>query len=164
MRVQAVLVKLRGEWQIFVRRGTLPARRSYLVGHELAHWWLRYVGLDTALSGAEIERHCDRLGAALALPRRALLKALQAGGRESAVTELAQRLRTTQSLVLLRLAECVETPTALVEPRRVIIRGAHWGWPAAGELRRMVLRPEPGPGLRRVVITDEPKHTGLVVA
>jgi len=66
-----------------------------------------------------------------------------------------------QSLALLREGEVLGTPAALVEDRRILIRGEECGWPTEPELRRLAASRSPGPGVRKVLIRDEPGRLGL---
>lgn len=147
---------LRGEQIIAIRRWIPAARSRWLIGHEIAHWWFRRIGYQ----GEDIEARCDALGAALIAPRPAWQVVRRAVG--CGIRDLAEALGTTQSLTLLRTGECEGTPSALVEPQRVVVRGDPWGWPDESTVRRVAR--VGAPGVKRVKITDEMRRTGLMAA
>ena len=148
-----------GTWaggpQICIRHGTPGPRARWLTGHELAEWWYSRIGYR----GEDREARCDALGAALVVPRVAFVRARRSHGDDPIA--LAEALKTTQSLALLRLGECIGTPVVLDRPAGPIVRGAEYAWPPLPELRRELAR-EPRPGLRKVRITDEPRRTGVI--
>ncbi len=145
-----------GHQVIAVRKGIPGPRARWLIAHEVAHWWYARIGYR----GEDIETRCDALGAALIAPRPAWQTVRRAVG--CGIRELAGALATTQSLVLLRRGECDGVPAALVEPRRVLVRGETWGWPDEATVRRVAR--SGAPGVRRVRITDEWKRSGLMAA
>lgn len=147
---------MHGEHVIGVRRGIAAPRARWLIAHELGHWWHDRIGYR----GEDIEARCDALGAALIAPRPAWQHVRRAVG--CGIKDLAGALATTQSLVLLRRGECEGEPVALVQPRRVLVRGADWGWPDPDTMRRVAK--VGAPGVRRVRITDEWKRSGLMAA
>jgi len=155
MRSEAELVMVHGKPRIYVREGTLPARARWLACHELAHWWLRESRQEDPL---RLEMQCDVLGAILCAPGRAVSRAVREAGRDP--IRIAELLKTTQSLALLRLGETGHVPSALVEVRRSLLRGEAYRWPTKAQLRR-ALRQEID-GLKRVRITDERKRVGLL--
>lgn len=134
---EAALACVLGEPRIFVRRGTAPTRARWLAGHELAEWWYQRVGYR----GDDLEERCDALGAALVAPRPTVLAARRKLGDEPIA--IATELRTTQSLALLRLGECVRVPVFLKRQHHTIARGAAYVLPR---------HPEAHPGLRKVPI------------
>lgn len=147
LRQEACVARVGDAWRIVVSRRTLPARRAWLVGHEVAELHLRRCGY----AGSDIEERADALGAALVLPRAALRSAVRRHGHR--VHTLARELRTTQSLVLLRLGEVERRPVALVRRGLVTVRGAAHEW------SRDVVRT---PGTHPMPITDEPARVGLL--
>lgn len=149
MAPEATLARVAGEPRIFVRRGTQPQRARWLAGHELGEWWYQRLGYR----GDDLEERCDALGAALVAPRAAFLAARHRHGDEPIA--LAADLCTTQSLALLRLGECVRLPVFLRRAQHTIARGAAYVLPR---------NPERHPGLRKVVIDDEPKRVGFIAA
>ncbi len=136
-------------------RSTVPEDdEQFYVGHELAHLLLgRKHGEDS-----ELEAACDYLGAALMAPRPAVRELYRRHGWN--LRAIAREVVATQTWAALRLAETVGCPLAAVSPELVRVRGAEWGWPAASELRRHARRP--GPGLKKVRITDRPARTVLL--
>jgi hypothetical protein len=157
VRGKAHLSWFQDRWWIYVHRGIPLARLRFDVGHELGHWWYRRCGY----SGEDIELRCDALGAALVAPMP-LFRSVRK--RISTVVQVARAIGSTQSLALLRDGEVLGTPVALVQDRRVLVRGHEWGWPTEPELRRLASSRSPGPGLRKVTIRDEPNRVGVMVA
>lgn len=137
-------------WRVVVRRGVLPARARWLVGHELAELHFARVGYV----GSDIEARCDALGAALALPRRALGSIMRQHAHR--VHTIARLTRLTQSLVLLRIGEVSGRPVALLRAPAPTVRGAAFGWPR--KLSPIV------PGTHPLRITDEPQRVGLMAS
>ncbi len=125
------------------------------VGHELAHWYYRRTGY----SGNDLELRCDALSAALLAPMP-FFRSIRR--RIVDVPDVAQALGTTQSLAALREGEVLGTPTALVQPARIRIRGDEWGWPSEDELRRYAKAGHAA--LRKVRISDEPKRVVIVAS
>lgn len=156
MRAQAELVRIDSVWVPFVRRGTPAPKARFLVGHEIAHWFYRRIGYR----GLDLEARCDALGAALVVPRPVMLQVLERVGDD--VTKLAAKLKTTQSLALLRRSEVTERPGAIVRAAGPIVRGAPCTWPVPLELRRVERARHPD--LRKIPIRDEPLRVGVVAA
>jgi hypothetical protein len=130
IRGEGALARIGDDWRVYVAADVTAERARWVVGHELAHWWHR-----VHIRAPESERRCDALGAMLAAPRRAMLRAVRLEGH--AVTRLAVRLRVPQALALLRLGEIVERPVALVRPAP-IARGGPFPWPEnLGSARRL---------------------------
>jgi hypothetical protein len=147
---------VKGKPQIAIRAGIRPARRRWVIGHELAHWWYEIKGYNAP----DLERRCDALGAALLVPRKAYPRVVAKVGRSWKA--IAAALDTTQSLVVLRCGECEGTPAALVQPHRVIVRGAY-PWPDEEAIRALAER-RGGGRLRKIAIVDEPNRVALLAA
>ncbi len=147
-----------GEGQCIAIRRTVPDDEAqWYVGHELAHLLL---GKPHG-AGAEIEAACDHLGAALMAPRPAVLALHRALGFD--VSALATEVVATQTWAALRLGETLSIPLVTVGPIAVRVRGPEsWAWPDEPQLRRWAAG-RPGPGLRKVRVTDRPKRTILHV-
>lgn len=154
LRAPAALVVIAGHQQVVVRRGTPAARARWLVGHELAHWYYQRLGY----TGCDLEARCDAVGAALVAPRMCVLAARRAVGDRP--RELAAKLRTTQSLALLRVGEVTGEPVAVVRPAGALVRGDDWGWPELSYARAKRSR---WPGVRKVRL-DELPRVGLRVS
>lgn len=154
VRGQAHLSWYLDQWWIYVHAGIALPRLRFDIGHELAHWWYR----RCCYSGEDIELRCDALGAAIVAPMP-LYSAIRK--RTSRIVQIAHAIGVTQSLALLREGEVLGTPVALVQDRRVLVRGEEWGWPAELELRRLASVRSAVPGLRKVVIRDEARRVGL---
>lgn len=144
---------INGRARVFVRRGTSPARARWLVGHELAEIHLAARGY----SEPDIEHVCDAMGAALAVPRRAYLRARQIHG--DAHREIAIALGTTESVALLREGEATGRPVSVIRAAGAIVRGEPFVWPVRLELRRAKrARHE---SIERSAIRDEGDRVGL---
>ncbi len=149
---EAALVRVGDVYRVTVRRGLLPARARWLVGHELAEWhYLRVRYLE-----ADIEARCDALGACLVAPRASVLRAMRA---RDGVRSLARALNVTQSCALLRLGEVVRRPVVAHRPRGLTTRGAAFAWPEA--LARG--QPVRVRGARLVQLVDE-RRWGMLAA
>lgn len=119
--------------------------------HELAHMLLgKYDHLDP-----EVERDCDILAGALIACRPAVLALYRAHGMN--LRRIARAAVSTQTWAALRLGECLTMPLATVSPGIVRVRGPEgWVWPAEEQIRSWQRRP--GPGIRRIAVTDRPKR------
>jgi hypothetical protein len=147
LRQEACVARVGDAWRIVISRRASPARRAWLVGHEVAELHLRRCGYV----GSDIEERADALGAALVVPRAVLRAACRRHGHR--VHTLARELRMTQSLVLLRIGEVERRPVALLRRGLVTVRGAAHEWS-----RDVVRTPDTHP-LR---ITDEPSRVGVI--
>ncbi|HEY3237722.1 MAG TPA: ImmA/IrrE family metallo-endopeptidase [Polyangiaceae bacterium] len=158
LKKDAALAVVHGAPRIFVRSGLDLRRRNFAICHELAEWHLgeiRYCEPD-------VEQVADALAAALLAPRQLFLLALREDGVKFPL--LAARFAATQSCAALRFGETTNTPLVLVAPREVRVRGAPWGWPQTEEQLRKLAKLPPIPGMRRDVLSDEPKRVVLRVA
>jgi IrrE N-terminal-like domain len=156
IRTQATLARVKDSWRIFVRRGTPAPRSRWLACHELAHWWYRQL----RYSGEGIEARCDALGAALVAPRRAFRLLSRRLGHDHRA--LAAKIKSTESLALLRLAEVTGAPTVLIRAAGPIVRGEPFAWPVALHLR--AVRRVDHHAVERVDIHDEPSRVGIRAA
>lgn len=133
---------------IHLRRDLSPTQINHAVAHELGEWLLRIWGFH----GPQAEDLCGRIGAALCVPRPAFHLAHSELGEN--VSALAQAFTVSESLMALRIGECLGHPTALVTPRRVRTRGAEWHWPTnEHDWRALVKRPDAF-GMRRHPVRD----------
>jgi hypothetical protein len=144
-----------GRVRIGVRRN-LPAEYAlFFIGHELAHVVLEREGVE------DDEASCDYLGACFIAPRPAVHRLHRAFGFD--LTEIAARVRSTQTWAALRVGESESIPIAALSRVTVRVRGPEsWVWPDERELRRAARADEPGPGLRKVAITDGRGRMALV--
>jgi hypothetical protein len=114
-------------WVINVR-DTLNARQlNHAIAHELGEWFLRCKGYTEP----DVEELSGRVAAAICVPRPAFLAVYARLGDDLAA--LSEEFRVSQSLMALRVAECVGVPTALITRRVVRTRGAVWEWPPTRE-------------------------------
>jgi hypothetical protein len=145
-----------GERRVFVRRGTPGPRARFLIGHELAH----VVHDRAGYVGEDLERRCDALGAALAVPRRAYLRALSIA--DANIRKLAALLGTTESVAVLREGEVRGRPVAVVRRHGAIVRGDAFVWPVRLELQ--AAKRVRHVAVLRSAIRDEPDRVGLRAA
>lgn len=158
LHAPAVLLRVHDRWRIVVARSLPREYALFCVAHELGHWLLDEEHART-LDGEE-ERRADFLGGALLAPRAAFRAALRSLGADLA--ELAEAFRTTETGAALRLGEVTGQPLAVVAPQRVRVRGPEeWIWPDERTLRAWARRP--APGLRKTVLTDDPRRVVLDV-
>jgi hypothetical protein len=130
------LLQLVGQrWIIYVRK-TLNARQlNHAVGHELAEWFLHHRGY----AKPDIEAVSNRVAAAICVPKLAFLEAHRKRGDNWKA--LAAEFQVSESLMALRCAECLGTPTALITSHVVLTRGKSWEWPEErDEWKRLVTR------------------------
>lgn len=156
LRVEAALCRVRDEWRVFVRKGTRPTRARWLVGHELAEWWLKRQGH----TGEDIEQRCDAIGAALVAPAPVVRRAMRLDGDDPIA--LAQRLKTTESLALLRVGEVTGQPVLLAHRHGAIARGDCYAWPHDASWH--TAQTWQHAGIKRVEISDAAKRLGVVAA
>jgi hypothetical protein len=149
----AALVRVHGDWRIYLASDLPPKPLRFAVCHELAHW-----ALGDAATGSELERLCDALAAALLAPREAFLRVLRDTGPR--LPALARRFETTETCVALRLGETTGAPLALVAPSVVRVRGAGFAWPSEREIRALAQRARL-PGLRKARLRDDPARVAL---
>jgi hypothetical protein len=130
-------------------------RMNWCTGHELAHYILDEKPWFKALSHAQRERWCDRLGSWICVPPGPLR-------REATrpVAAVARAFVVPQTSIFLRIAEEeIELGVDVVTSERVYRRG-RVPWPLASS-RTLAARPGLCKG-RRLLITDEPGRVALV--
>jgi hypothetical protein len=110
-------------WIIHVREGLTPSKLNQAVAHELGEWFLRCRGY----AEPDVEELSSRVAAAICVPRPAFMAVHGQIGEDLAA--LSQRFLVSESLMALRLAECLGSPTALITQKVVLTRGEPWGWP-----------------------------------
>jgi hypothetical protein len=114
-------------WVINVKDGLNARQLNHGIAHELGEWFLRCKGY----AEPDVEELSGRVAAAICVPRVAFVAARARLGEDLAA--LSAEFRVSQSLMALRVAECVGTATALITRRVVRTRGAPWGWPTTRE-------------------------------
>ena len=134
---RSALVWPEGVPVIHLRRGLSSRQVNHAVAHELGEWLLRI----WSFHGPQAEDLSCRIGAALCVPREAFhLAHGQHGGH---LPKLSQAFTVSQSLMALRVCECLGHPTALITPHRVRTRGGQWPWPSTDQgWRSLVARAE----------------------
>lgn len=111
-------------WRIYLAADCPASRLNFVAAHELSHWVL---GLGAT------EEDCDRLAAALVLPRSAFLSRCRLAPSLAA----CRRFGVDQSCAWLRYGEATGTPLALVTPTSIRLRGAAYLWPAEPIMREL---------------------------
>jgi hypothetical protein len=152
----ASLARVGSEVRVYVRKGLSRERLEFALAHELAHW-----ALEVGSGSAEEEAICDAVAAALVVPRAAFRRALVGVGDR--YHELAGWFGTTESCVALRFGEVTRTPTALVAPLSVRVRGDAFVWPGERELRNLA-KAKRSPGLRKATLRDDRRRVAMRVA
>jgi hypothetical protein len=109
---------------INVRDGLNARQLNHAIAHELGEWFLRCKGY----AEPDVEELSGRVAAAICVPRVAFVAARARLGEDLAA--LSAEFRVSQSLMALRVAECLGVATALVTRRVVRTRGVAWDWPA----------------------------------
>jgi hypothetical protein len=120
---RSALVWPEGEPVIHLRRDLTARQVNHAVAHELGEWILN----TWAYHGPEAEDLSGRIGAALCVPRQAFRAAHYEIGEN--LPALCHAFTVSESLMSLRIGECLGYPTALITRRRVLIRGNPWSWP-----------------------------------
>ncbi|NUP13808.1 MAG: ImmA/IrrE family metallo-endopeptidase [Polyangiaceae bacterium] len=151
----ACLWWLRDEPSIALRRTVAIEIAQHMVGHELSHLILERPHDGTVM----LERQCDYLGACLMAPRPAVARMFKAHGWK--LRRIAQAVVATETWVSLRLGEALGFPLAAISPKLVRTRGPEdFVWPDEGTIREFAR--QPGPGLTKVRISDQPARIVLV--
>lgn len=114
-------------WIIHVRRTLGKAQLNHAIAHELGEWFLRRRGY----AEPDIEALSNRLAAAICVPRQAFVAAYDELGDD--VPALSRRFCVSESMMALRVAECLGPPTALITEKVVLTRGEPWEWPTTRE-------------------------------
>ena len=114
-------------WVINVRDGLNARQLNHAIAHELGEWFLRCKGY----AEPDVEELSGRVAAAICVPRPAFVAARARLGEDLAA--LSAEFRVLQSLMALRVAECLGTATALITRRVVRTRGAPREWPNTRE-------------------------------
>jgi uncharacterized protein DUF955 len=144
-----------GQERIAVKASVPIEYAAFYAAHELGHVLLRRSGF----LGADEESCADYLGAALLMPRAAVLALYRAEG--FAPRALAESIVCTQTAAALRLGEVLTAPLAAVSPAVIRVRGpSAWVWPDERTIRAWAQRPRPG--LSRVRLTDQPRRVALL--
>jgi hypothetical protein len=151
----AAMQRFGGKTTIVVRPSATLEYAHFFVGHELGHLLLEREGY----AGEDVEACADYLGAALMLPRAAVVATYKAEG--FAPRALAETVVCTQTAAALRLGEVVRLPLAAVSPQLVRVRGPEvFVWPDEGTVRTWASRPRPG--IAKVRLTDQKGRVALV--
>ncbi len=135
MRLEAEHATVKGAHRIFINKRVSAAREKWLIGHELAEWYLRRIGYH----GRDIELRANAIGSALCCARQPFKKACERYGHR--VHALAKAFGVPQGVALLRVGETTGRPVVYV-CRHPIARGDTWEWPKSVDgIRAAVERP-----------------------
>lgn len=145
---RSALVLRGGVPTIHLRRDLNAVQVNHAVAHELGEWVLR----GWRYQGPEPEELAGRIGAALCVPRAAFRSARRTLGED--VVALSRAFTVSESLMALRIAECLGYPTALITHRRVRTRGHNWHWPASAQDWTALINRADAIGLSRQPIRD----------
>lgn len=110
-------------WIIHVRENLTAKQLNHAVAHELGEWFLRCRGY----SEPDVEELSNNVAAAICVPLPAFRAALRRLGED--VSALSQHFHVSESMMSLRIAECLGAPTALITERAVLTRGNPMAWP-----------------------------------
>lgn len=132
-------------WIIHVREGLTPRQLNHVVAHELGEWFLRCRGYVEP----DVEELSSRVAAAICVPRPAFMTAHGQVGED--LVALSQRFLVSESLMALRLAECLGAPTALITQKVVVTRGEPWAWPTTRQ------------GWTELVANSQANESGLIL-
>ena len=146
-------------WIIHVRKSLSATQLNHAVAHELGEWFLRCRGY----SEPDIEMLSNSVAAAICVPRVAFLLAYRQLGEN--LSALCRQFRVSESLMVLRIAECLGFPTALITEKVVLTRGEPREWPTtrqtwASLVDRVRARPN---GLLLRNLSDAPERLVLRV-
>jgi hypothetical protein len=143
---------------IHLIRGLSLRELNHSAAHELGEWHLNANGY----AGPDTEELVGQFAAALCVPRRAFHAGVRALGEN--IPALSKAFGVSQSLMVLRVGECLGRPTALITRNRIRTRGGRHDWPRTrGEWKQLVDRPWSG-GLIVQRIHDAPGRVALVRA
>lgn len=126
LRTDGLLGWCRG-WIINIPDGLSRRRVNHAVAHELAEWYLQLCGYNDD----DHEELARRIAASLCVPEPAFRAAHRHLGEN--VTALSRYFIVSESLMALRIAECLGPATALLTGKRIVIRGQPWNWPSTEE-------------------------------
>jgi hypothetical protein len=143
------LVRYRGQFKIYIRRGLPPAHARFTVLHELAHF---------VLGERATEDECDALAARLLAPRPAFERALRETG--PSYTRLARWFGCTETFAALRYGEVTDEPLVVVAPANVRIRGRSYSWPSEPELRGLA-KARSLRGISKARLRDDPVRVAM---
>jgi len=107
---------------------------NHRVGQELVRWYLARHNYD----GARVDSVVRRIAAAVCVPTPAFKRVRVELGED--IAALSEHFRVSQSLMALRVAECMGYPTALKTPTQIIVRGNFWEWPQGDDEWALLLR------------------------
>jgi len=112
---------------IHLREDLDHRKTNHSVATAISEWHLR-TSHHSRLRSPEL---VGRIKAALCVPRPAFMSAWRDLGED--ISALSHAFAVSESLMALRIAECLGHPTALVTARRVRTRGRKRDWPASPE-------------------------------
>jgi hypothetical protein len=119
----ALILRDGPRWIIQVRETLSGRQLNHAVAHELGEWLLRRCGYCEP----DVEALSSSVAAAICVPRPAFVAAYRELGEDLAA--LSRRFQVSESLMVLRIAECLGFPTALITENVVLTRGEPREWP-----------------------------------
>jgi hypothetical protein len=121
---RALILRDGVQWVIHVQAALNKSQLNHAIAHELGEWFLRC----RDYANTDVETLSSRLAAAICVPRPAFFAAYEELGDD--VPALSRRFCVSESLMVLRVAECLGPSTALITEKLVLTRGEPRDWPA----------------------------------
>lgn len=149
LRSEGAIARLGQAWRIYLAEDCSPHRRKFILAHELSHW---------ALGPDAPEESCDRLAAALVLPKAAFSVGLRRA--RTASVRLARSFGVDQSCAWLRAGEVTGKGVAVVQPQLVRVRGSWERQPPRNDMRAAAALSAPR-GMHKAVLRDDPSRVVL---
>lgn len=144
------LVRVGAEWRIYLRKSAPNHLKRFVALHEVGHF---------VLGPEASEEECDRLAAAVLLPRQAFIR--ERIDRRRHISTIAQSFGSDETCAWLRLAEITGQAVAVVAPRCVRSRGdGGERWPSPEALRELAANPGPT-RLRKTRLRDDPNRLAI---
>jgi hypothetical protein len=124
----AALCRIGGRWFIYYSPSLTGHRLNHAIGHELGHYFIARQGMKLENE----EEVADRIGASVCAPMPAFARAVRERG--PALRALADQFALSLAGTALRIGECTDVSTAVVESPVVRFRGRPWPWPTKVEM------------------------------
>lgn len=121
---EGAIGRVNGQWLVVLRDHMIAERESWVLGHELCHWWFKH---RNEPQPAFIEPLADAVGARLVAPGALFRSAVDAFDHR--IHALAKAFHTTQALALMRVAETVGRSAVFPRVGARLARGAAFDWP-----------------------------------
>jgi hypothetical protein len=141
---------------IHLREGQSLRELNHSAAHELGEYHLHAIDY----TGADPDELVGRIAAAVCVPRRAFHAARRALGED--IPALSRAFGVSESLMALRVGECLGRSTALITRNRIRTRGEHREWPGTRAEWRELVRQSRGDGLVLHRIGDARGRVALI--